>query len=62
MLLKEIYHRVKNNLMIISSLLSLQSRYIKDEESKIFSKKARTVQDPWHLFMNDIPMNRSKKN
>ena len=41
LLLKEIHHRVKNNLSIISSILDLQQREIKDENLKSVFKDAQ---------------------
>lgn len=41
-LMKEIHHRVKNNLMIMASLLNMQSRYIEDEVAKDIFKDSQS--------------------
>ncbi|ESU20223.1 hypothetical protein FEDK69T_27350 [Flavobacterium enshiense DK69] len=42
MLLKEIHHRVKNNLQIISGILELQNLNIRDENAKVILKEGQS--------------------
>jgi len=57
LLLKEVHHRIKNNLAVIYSLLNLQSKYIKDKqalrmikESKDRIRSIALIHDDLHLL------------
>ncbi|WP_459870927.1 histidine kinase dimerization/phosphoacceptor domain -containing protein [Endothiovibrio diazotrophicus] len=41
-LLREIHHRVKNNMQVISSLLSMQGQYVDDEETRRVLEDSRS--------------------
>jgi two-component sensor histidine kinase len=40
-LLKEVYHQVKNNMQFILSLLNLQSQYVEDERAREMLKNCQ---------------------
>lgn len=74
MMIKEVHHRVKNNLMSISSLLNIQSDYVEDEEVlqilKESENRANTMalihkklyqSDKSHLELGDYLLSLSKE-
>ena len=53
-LIKEVHHRVKNNLQVISALLSLQSKYIKDENALEALRKGNARVESMALIHKDL--------
>lgn len=57
LLLREIHHRVKNNLQVISSLLNLQSRYISDQKAIEAIKDGRNRVNSMSLIHQNLYLN-----
>lgn len=60
-LLKEIHHRVKNNLQVVSSLLGLQSRYIKDDKALKAINTGRTRVQSMSILHRKLYQNKDLK-
>ncbi len=60
-LLKEIHHRVKNNLQVISSLLSLQERKVDDENTKEALKSSKTRVETMSILHQSLYQNEEYK-
>jgi two-component sensor histidine kinase len=57
MLLKEIHHRVKNNLQVVSSLLGIQSRQVKDQAALDAIKAGRARVHSMAIIHQDLYRN-----
>jgi two-component sensor histidine kinase len=62
MLMKEIHHRVKNNLQVVSSLLGLQSRYIEDGQALDAIKTGRSRVQSMSILHQNLYKNDTLKN
>ncbi len=60
-LLKEIHHRVKNNLQVVSSLLGLQSRYVGDDTALDAIKTGRSRVQSMSILHQNLYRNENLK-